>query len=565
MSRERKLLFLAIFCGLAALLTPALASARYAYFTASTEGGLAEDVELISGLEGSFFRSFASEGAPPAVAITPDGRTAYIVGGEFEESNFAGVVVPVDVATETEEAAIQLPGEDPRDIAITPDGTKAYVTDPFAETVTPIDLVAGTAGTPIPVPGEALGIAITPDGKTAYVSIRDKEEVVPIDLASGAVGASIEVGEVPLGVAVAPDGSGVYVVNELSDTVSRIDPATNAVTATIPFEGQDLEWIAVAPDSQHAYISGGNTGVVPVDLTSGVASTPVSTEGSFTGRLAILPDGSRVYVAQSGELRPLATSTNAFEAGVVVGNEPFALAIVPDQPPRASFTVNPGTTTPGTKVAFDASASEDTDGGSVVRYDWDFGDGTSLPNGGPTPTHAFPKEPEDGTYTVTLTVTDNEGCSLEKIFPGQTMLCNGSSIARTTRPVQVRVDCPTASASATSFVPVFRPAHIVPGVRVRLASSVPSRLDVDATLEWNGKAAKLATRSVDVEHWRRIRYAIPAKARAEVALGSHVTLKLHVVASPLLSGFCASTSFDKALRLKVVKVIAGAEQHGRRR
>lgn len=563
MTRGRKVVFFGLACGLAMLLLPALAAARVAFYTGSSEGGYAADVDLISEAAGGFSRGFFSEGAPAAVAISPDGRTAYVVGEEFEESGSVGIVVPVDVGTEVEGTPIVLPGEDPRDIAITPDGSRAYVTDPLGEAVIPVDLAAAAAGTPIPVPGEALGIAISTDGGTAYVSLRDKGEVVPIDLASGVAGTPIPVGEVPSGIAVAPDGSAVYVVNRLSESVSRINPATRSVTATIPFAGPEVEWIAVTPDSRRAYLSGGGANLVSIDLTTGAAAA-IATPQEFTGRLAILPDGSRAYVADesSDELVPVEIASDSLSPGVPVGSNPFALAIVPNQPPRASFTVNPGQTTPGSQVAFDASASADTDGGTVARYDWDFGDGTTLANGGPAPTHAFAKE---GDYTVTLTTTDNEGCSVSRVFPGQTMYCNGSSIARTTRSVRIRVECPTASASATSFVPVFRKAHIVPGVRVRLAADVPSRLDVSATLEWNGHRMALPKRSVDVEHFRRIRYPIPARARDEAPLGSRVSLKLRIVATPLISSVCPGSPFEKTLRLKVVKVIPGAEQHGRRR
>jgi YVTN family beta-propeller protein len=50
-------------------------------------------------------------------------------------------------------------------VAITPDGTTAYVTNVDAGTVTPIDTATNTAGTPIPVAGgsKPRGVAITPD------------------------------------------------------------------------------------------------------------------------------------------------------------------------------------------------------------------------------------------------------------------------------------------------------------------------------------------------------------------------------------------------------------------
>lgn len=54
-------------------------------------------------------------------------------------------------------------------------------------------------------------------------------------------------------------------------------------------------------------------------------------------------------------------------------------------------------------VQFDASSSLDEDG-TIVSYDWDFGDGTS--QSGESVSHSYSVS---GTYTVTLTVTDDEG------------------------------------------------------------------------------------------------------------------------------------------------------------
>lgn len=57
----------------------------------------------------------------------------------------------------------------------------------------------------------------------------------------------------------------------------------------------------------------------------------------------------------------------------------------------------------GVFVDFDGSYSYDPDG-SIVSYSWNFGDGTT--GSGATVSHIFPYE---GTFTVTLTVTDNSG------------------------------------------------------------------------------------------------------------------------------------------------------------
>lgn len=75
------------------------------------------------------------------------------------------------------------------------------------------------------------------------------------------------------------------------------------------------------------------------------------------------------------------------------------------QPPMASLTANPSTTTERSVVAFDATGSMDTDG-SIVSYDFDFGDGTTESNATGTATNAYDAP---GTYVASVTVTDNDG------------------------------------------------------------------------------------------------------------------------------------------------------------
>ncbi|MGQ9539102.1 MAG: PKD domain-containing protein [Candidatus Bathycorpusculaceae bacterium] len=75
------------------------------------------------------------------------------------------------------------------------------------------------------------------------------------------------------------------------------------------------------------------------------------------------------------------------------------------QHPLAVFTFSPPDPLIHETVTFDASEST-PDGGTIVSYTWDFGDGNITSTENPIITHAYNNY---GTYTVTLNVTDSEG------------------------------------------------------------------------------------------------------------------------------------------------------------
>lgn len=98
------------------------------------------------------------------------------------------------------------------------------------------------------------------------------------------------------------------------------------------------------------------------------------------------------------------STVSQFRARMIVAAD--LLDSTPNTPPVASAG-GPYTGQTGSPVAFDASASNDPDG-SIVQYDWDFGDGTVVTNAGATPSHTYAAA---GTFTASVTVTDNRGAT----------------------------------------------------------------------------------------------------------------------------------------------------------
>ena len=82
----------------------------------------------------------------------------------------------------------------------------------------------------------------------------------------------------------------------------------------------------------------------------------------------------------------------------------YTIGGVANQPPKADFTFSPANPTISDTVQF-TDASGDPDG-SIVSWAWDFGDGGNSQAKNPTHQYANP-----GTFTVKLTVTDNNGAT----------------------------------------------------------------------------------------------------------------------------------------------------------
>jgi len=91
----------------------------------------------------------------------------------------------------------------------------------------------------------------------------------------------------------------------------------------------------------------------------------------------------------------------------------------------------------GEDVCFDGSMSFDPDGGSIVQYDWDFGDGEQLVDGGPMVCHQYDTF---GTFNVTLRVTDDEGSMNEDIADcSVTIVVNNPPMCDISGPSQANV------------------------------------------------------------------------------------------------------------------------------
>jgi YVTN family beta-propeller protein len=285
---------------------------------------------------------------PTGVALTPDGSRAYV-------TDAVHYVRVVDTASNAVIATIAA-GNDPEAIAITPDGKSAYVTTiicsvpscpdnplPVAS-VEVIDTASNSVTATVTVgnlptvqaPGVLLsGIAISPDGTRAYVSNGQGNQIWSIDTASHQVVATIPTAASSgfTGVSISPDGRRLYAASGGNPSVvDVIDTKADAVVTSISLPGYDTaRWIALTPDGSHAYATGETGHVWVIDTTKNALVTTIGvTDGQPLFDIAFTADGTRGYIAcgNNNEIYVLDTTANRI-VGQISSPFPRALAIAP--------------------------------------------------------------------------------------------------------------------------------------------------------------------------------------------------------------------------------------------
>jgi PKD repeat protein len=119
-----------------------------------------------------------------------------------------------------------------------------------------------------------------------------------------------------------------------------------------------------------------------------------------------------------------------------------------NQPPTARAN-GPYTGRAGAPIQFSAAGSTDSDG-SIVSYNWAFGDGTSSNLDGPSKIY-----PNAGTYTATLTVTDDRGATgtataVVTVSPATGGGTNQAPVARISAPVSAALNAQVSLSGSSS-------------------------------------------------------------------------------------------------------------------
>jgi DNA-binding beta-propeller fold protein YncE len=187
-------------------------------------------------------------------------------------------------------------------------------------------------------------VAISPDGTTAYVPIygnssvgeagSDGQELIAIDLASRKITNRLEFEHPvrPHCVVFSPRDGLLYVTTELDHTVTIVDPQTFKIAGVIPTGQSESHMLALSHDGRFAYVSNVGPGTVSVlDLHERrlVAIIPVSQK---TERISVSADDRMVFAADQMKprLAVIDTKTNSVRTWIPLSALGYGTASTPD-------------------------------------------------------------------------------------------------------------------------------------------------------------------------------------------------------------------------------------------
>lgn len=345
----------------------------------------------------------------------------------------------------------------------------------------------------------------------------------------------------------APDASkacvaptGTFSVTDKTAT----DPHTQPASATEPLK-----------------ISVGHT--VEFNASSIDYPTTEATKGGAVYAYEWAPTGGAYTTTDTTEQRPAETTTYQYATpGVYTAKlkllgdfgEYYETATIEVQTaglPTGSFTA-PSTAQTGQTVNLDASASQPASGAQISNYHWSFGDGQTDDTQSPTDSHAYASA---GTYTVTLTVRDNDDQTSNPVTQ-QIVVSSPSSNEKGTGGTTTTGGGTTTTGGGTTTATIDRSATNVDPRVAEVSGKLQVELTCPATKSsCAGTVAAKTASAVAAGKSRKKSVLTVASASFSLTAGAGKTLTIS-----LTSAGAALLKKDKTLKIDVV--VAAHDSYG---
>lgn len=213
----------------------------------------------------------------------------------------------------------------PTDVAISPDGTRAFTANQADNSVTVIDVSTATAVTTVPLAASPFSVQVSPDGRFVFVGNSDNTLSV-IRIGSFQVVQTIQAGTATNAFEVSPDGRRLYASHFVSGAVTEFDLSTGAILRSFA-PGGTTQGLALNRKGTRLYVAGEAGVLFEIDLVTGAILAPIPIGGPAFG-IGVTPDDKEAWITLplSGQVRILNLQTRRLSATLDVGGEPRRVA-----------------------------------------------------------------------------------------------------------------------------------------------------------------------------------------------------------------------------------------------
>ena len=199
-------------------------------------------------------------------------------------------VTVMDIGSNLVEATISIM-KPKSEVALTPDGSFAYVSNNHLHHVSVIDTALNSVVTTIPVRGHSFSLAMAPDGSYCYVG--GNECLWLIDIAKNVVSSTIPLNSRAWDVVIMPNSAKVY-VTQYPNYVVAIDTGTNEVVSDIGI-GLETQDLAASPDGTRLYTANQDGSISVINTATDEVINTIYTNDNAIYGIGITPDGTRAY------------------------------------------------------------------------------------------------------------------------------------------------------------------------------------------------------------------------------------------------------------------------------
>jgi YVTN family beta-propeller protein len=276
---------------------------------------------------------------PHEVAVSPDGRTAYVanygmvaVFREGQRQDHPGNTISViDLDRRVVRDTFDLGAyTKPHGLWVSHDGELLWATCEGSQSVLELDAASGSIRK-VWKTGQDIShmLVPTPDEKKLYVSNIRSGSVTVIERATDRVH-SFSTGEGAEGIDVTPDGREVWVTNRGAHTVSVISTADDSIVTQFESGGQMPIRVKFTPGGKEAWISNARSNTVTIFDTHARKQLATIEVGAVPIGIQMTPDGQRAFIANTNDdqITVLSIPGRKVERAFGPGNEPDGMAWV---------------------------------------------------------------------------------------------------------------------------------------------------------------------------------------------------------------------------------------------